>query len=76
MELVKRSVRSISTSTRSKVSVLALMLYTLVSMASAQTGDWDISGAQGTVTSLLAAGAVITIALTLFKLAKRATSRV
>lgn len=46
------------------------------SNASAQTTDWDISGAQATVTALLAVGAAITIAMVVFKLGKRGANKV
>ena len=75
MNLVQK-VRSVLGS--SKAFLLSLFAGGLVflSTASAQTGDWDISGAQTTVTALLAVGAAITIAMVIFKLGKRGANKV
>lgn len=58
-----------------RVAWLAFLLVA-VQAASAQSSDWDLSSAEGVVNSLLAVGAVITVSLALFTLARRAADAV
>lgn len=61
---------------RAQGAALGLLVLMVASLASAQTGDWDLSAAQTTQTGLLTIGAALVIGLTIFGLAKRSARKV
>ncbi len=62
---------------RLKLLMYSLLSLSVVSTAFAQTGaDWDIGEVTSTTNTLLGVGVIVTVAMVVFKVGKRAANKV
>ena len=61
---------------RLKLFLYSILSLSVVSSAFAQTNDWDIGEVTSTTNTLLGVGVVVTVAMVVFKVGKRAANKV